>query len=121
MNLAIYYVSYFGLRALLIFGVARILHRSGARFLNDAFNGDRQLISSVSRLLDTGFYLVSIGVTFASFDLFDHLFDWQQMVRVELMSLGWFMFLLGGIHMVNLLLLALFRRRNAASAAPVAG
>ena len=57
----IYYVVYLGACALLIAGLGWTFHRAGQVFLKDAFAGNTTLVDAVARLLDIGFYLVSVG------------------------------------------------------------
>jgi hypothetical protein len=107
-----YYVTYLALCAALILWVAQTLHRSGAVFLNDAFRGDASLIRSVSHLLDVGFYLICIGYVLITVRTFTWLENLDQVFQTEIYKLGFFLLLLGAIHLFNLLLLAIFRRRG---------
>ncbi|HEY6491600.1 MAG: hypothetical protein WCC26_07870 [Terracidiphilus sp.] len=112
--LAVYYLSYLGLCALLVLWVARTLRSSGAVFLHDAFHGDTALIGSVTRLLDIGFYLVCAGYVLITVRNYAWLQNLDQVFQSEVYKIGFFLLLLGAIHLFNLLLLALFRRRTVA-------
>lgn len=107
-----YYVTYVALCAALILWVAHTLHRSGAVFLNDAFRGDASLIRSVTHLLDVGFYLIRIGYVLLTVRNYAWLQNLDQVFQSEIYKLGFFLLLLGAIHLFNLLLLAIFRRRG---------
>jgi hypothetical protein len=54
MWIEIHYITYLGAAAL-IFWLARIFHRAGALFLNDAFVGNPVLTRLDIQLLDVGF------------------------------------------------------------------
>lgn len=116
--LTFYYVSYLALCAVLIFWVSKTLHNSGAVFLHDAFRGDEALIRSVTHLLDIGFYLVCIGYVLITARNYSWLQNLDQVFQSEVYKIGFFLLLLGAMHLFNLLLLALFRRRAAAHPTP---
>jgi hypothetical protein len=123
MHQAIYYVSYLGICAALIFWLARILNRSGAIFLHDSFGDKEVLIRSIAHLLDIGFYLLSFGYVALTTRV-----NWEvwpnetltQTLGFELSEIGGFLLLLGSVHLFNLLLLAIFRRRTVVSPTSVA-
>jgi len=118
MNQTIYYVSYLGICAALILWLARILNRSGAIFLHDSFGDKEVLIHSIAHLLDIGFYLLSFGYVALSIRI-----NWEiwpnerlgQVLGFEVSEIGGFLLLLGSVHLFNLLLLAIFRRRTVVS------
>ena len=113
--LTFYYVSYLGLCAVLVFWVAKTLHSSGAVFLHDAFRGDAALIRSVTHLLDIGFYFVCVGYVLITARNYSWLQNLDQVLQSEVYKIGFFLLLLGAMHLFNLLMLALFRRRAAAN------
>jgi hypothetical protein len=123
MYQTIYYVSYLAICAALIFWLARILNRFGAIFLHDSFGDKQVLIPSIAHLLDIGFYLLSFGYVALSIRV-----NWQiwpnetltQVLGFELGEIGGFLLLLGFVHLFNLLLLAIFRRRTVVSPSPAA-
>ena len=57
----VYYWLYLGASAILIAALGRTFHRAGGVFLRDAFAENAKLVDAVARLLDIGFYLVSVG------------------------------------------------------------
>lgn len=110
-SLLIFYAVYLGGCAFLIAFLGRLLHRSGSDILQDAFGPNTPLARSVTRLLDVGFYLMSLGYVGATFMPFGTSSNYGWMIEMALQKLGWFLLLLGPVHLFNLLLLALFRRR----------
>jgi len=115
LYLATYYVLYLGLCAVLIAWLGRALHRSGAVVLQDAFGGNTMVALSVARLLDIGFYLVSVGYVAITYRTFWQLIDsYRSAIESAVGKAGGFMLLLGFAHVLNLLILAIFRRRGAA-------
>jgi hypothetical protein len=117
-----YYCVYLGACAILIAGLGWTFHRAGGVFLKDAFAGNTTLVGAVARLLDIGFYLVSVGYVALTYSLtyFPNL-DWSWLLRIISWKVGGLMLLLGVAHLFNLLLLALFRQRRAAPTVPAAG
>jgi hypothetical protein len=55
------YVPYSIACGVLIAGLAIVLHWAGDIFLHDSFRDKPELARAVARLLDIGFYLVSVG------------------------------------------------------------
>ncbi|MGA9671386.1 MAG: hypothetical protein WBQ94_19400, partial [Terracidiphilus sp.] len=102
----------------LIFWLGRVLHRAGVTLLDEAFHGKPTLIKAIGQLLDIGFYLMSIGYLTAWAAL-----DWQmstfgQVAQAVSGRVGGLLLMLGCVHLFNLLLLALFRRRTVFATAP---
>ena len=115
-----YYFVYLSGCAALILWLAWLLHRSGAIFLEDAFNGNVRLVCSVSQLLDVGFYLVGVGYVATTFRTYEFFRSYDQVAVVTIQKLGWFLLVLGPVHLFNLLLLALFRRKTTTRGLPSA-
>lgn len=116
-----YYCVYLGACALLISGLGWTFHRAGGVFLKDAFAGNTTLVDAVARLLDIGFYLVSVGYVALTYSTMFPTMDLGWVLKIISMKIGGLMLLLGIAHLFNLLLLALFRQRRAAGSAPAAG
>ena len=116
-----YYCVYLGACALLIAGLGWTFHRAGGVFLKDAFAGNTTLVDAVARLLDVGFYLVSLGYVALTYSTMFPTMDLGWVLKIVSMKVGGLMLLLGVAHLFNLLLLALFRQRRTAGAAPVTG
>jgi hypothetical protein len=114
--LGTYYCVYLGACALLIAALGRIFHRAGRVFLKDAFAGNTTLVDAVARLLDIGFYLVSVGYVAISYSTEWPIIDYATLAKIAIAKVGGLMLLLGVAHLFNLLLLALFRQRRMAAA-----
>jgi hypothetical protein len=115
-----YFILYSVLCAGLIVSLAIVLHNAGDVFLNDSFPARPELAKAVARLLDIGFYLVSLGYVALTFQTFMPLETITQVTQAISIKVGCFLLLLGAMHFFNLLLLAIFRRRGPATAATVA-
>jgi hypothetical protein len=113
-----YYISYAVTCGILVAGLAIVLHWAGDVFLHDAFPARPDLAGAVARLLDIGYYMVSAGyiaVTFRSWVRFDTAMD---VVDVIATKAGFFLLLLGFLHTVNILILAVFRGRRDVANSP---
>jgi hypothetical protein len=114
-----YYVLYGIACAALVAGLARILHWAGDVFLKDAFRERPDQAQAVARLLDIGFYLVSVGyvsTTYRSWVYFTRPVDVADVLATKL---GILLLLLGFLHVFNILVLAIFRGRQGAGHAPI--
>lgn len=112
-----YYVAYLVVCSVLIAGLAVVLHWAGDVFLRDAFRDRPDLARAVARLLDIGFYLVSVGyvaVTFRSWVQFNRAIDVADVLATKA---GIFLLLLGFLHVFNILVLAVFRGHREAAPA----
>jgi hypothetical protein len=113
--LTTYYCLYLGACALIVVFLGWVLHRTGRVFLNDALAGNATLVSAVSRLLDIGFYLVSLGYV----GLFYHpmwlVNDLATALKLAITRTGGLLLVLGVAHVFNLLVLAILRARGSAS------
>jgi hypothetical protein len=113
MLLEMYFTIYLGCCAIVIALLGFILHRSGAIFLNNAFAGNHTLARAVGKLLDAGFYLLSLGYVGLScvpdWEINDH----ATLAKSVIGKIGGLLVLMGVGHTINVLLLALFRQRSA--------
>jgi hypothetical protein len=114
MLLDLYYAIYLGSSTIVIGAAGCIFHRSGAVFLNNAFACNRTLARAVARLLDMGFYLLSLGYVGLSC-MVNHweVRDCEDLVKMIVTKVGGLLVLMGAGHTFNLLVLALFRSRSA--------
>jgi hypothetical protein len=109
-----YYAIYLGCCALLIGVLGFVLHRSGAIFLNNAFAGNHTLARAVGRLLDMGFYSLSLGYVGLSCVVTNwEVRDCADLMKVVVGKAGGLFLVLGIGHVFNLLVLAVFWRRSA--------
>ena len=113
MLLDVYYALYLGSCTVIIATLGIIFHRSGAVFLNNAFAGNHTLARAVGRLLDLGFYMLSLGYVGLScipdWDIGDRL----TLAKSVVGKTGGLLLVVGIGHTFNMLLLALFRSRSA--------
>ena len=113
-QMATYYLSYLTASAAIVFWLARTFHRFGSIFLREAFRGDESIVAALTHLLDIGFYLMTIGYVALTWrgpgSGFFPDYDWVAVTVVE--KLGGFLIFVGCLHLFNLLLLAIFRRRT---------
>jgi|1185.fasta_scaffold222489_1 hypothetical protein len=105
------YALYIGLSLLLVVWVGRTLHRDGAVFLRDVFDGD-DLARAVNRLLLVGFYLVNIGFVLLTSSLGAEAVDAADRYRHLTVKLGAVALLLGLMHFMNLSALNRARQRR---------
>jgi hypothetical protein len=118
MYLTTYYVAYLTISVALILWLGRILHRAGAVLLDEAFHDKPALVAAVSHLLDIGFYLMSVGYVIAWTGTYFPMDTFSMVIQIVSGKVGGFLLMLGCVHLFNLLLLALFRRRTFVSATP---
>jgi hypothetical protein len=116
-----YYVTYAIACGLLIAGLTIVLHWAGDVFLEDSFREQPHLVRAVGRLLDIGFYLVSVGYVAVTFRSYQPYNTWGTVADVVATKLGIFLIVLGVLHVFNLLVLAIFRGRRNGAPAPAAG
>jgi hypothetical protein len=109
---AAYYTVYLFACLLLIVALQFVLRRAGALVLHGAYNSNPTFARAVCRLLDVGYYLVCLGYVTLTFQTEMPLNTVAQLIQVLTLKLGFFLLLLGALHVFNLLLLALFRRRT---------
>jgi hypothetical protein len=118
MYLTTYYVAYLAISAALIFWLGRVLHRAGTVLLDEAFHDRPALVAAVSHLLDIGFYLMSIGYVTAWTGTYFPMDTFTMVIQIVSGKVGGFLLMLGCVHLFNLLLLAIFRRRTFVAANP---
>jgi hypothetical protein len=110
MNIAGCYLSYLVISVILTVWVARTLHSSGRVFLLDAFHGNADLADSVNRLLVVGFYLINVAYIALALKTTDPLVTLRQIIELESTKIGVVLLILGGMHFLNILVLAKMRR-----------
>lgn len=107
------YLIYLGLSLVLTFWVARTLHKNGAVFLVEVFQGDESLARSVNHMLVVGFYLLNLGYISLVMKVVEHARDWTSAAETLSSKLGLVLLVLGGLHMFNLFVLNKIRRGRA--------
>jgi len=103
------YLVYLVISITLTVWVARTLHKRGAIFLVDAFQGNAELAASVNHLLVVGFYLINIG--FVTLALKSNATVTSSRAAIEMLSdkLGFILLVLGGMHFFNLFVFSRIR------------
>ncbi len=114
-HLVTYYSVYLGVCVIFIAALGRVLHRAGRTFLADAFAGNTVLVGAVQRLLDIGFYLVSLGYVTLTYSTVLQMDSWDQVIDIVSWKVGGLLLVLGVAHIFNLLVLAVLRMRGNAS------
>ena len=112
MDQEIFYIAYFSLCAALVIWLSRMLRRSGTVFLRDAFRERSETVLALGRLLDTGLCLVSGGYLAITLPNYLPLHKPGEVVLAIVGRLGGFLLVLGFMHFLNLLILALVRQRS---------
>lgn len=117
------YLVYVLISVTLTIWVARTLHKRGAIFLVDAFQGNVELAASVNHLLVVGFYLINIG--FVALALKSTAAVANSRAAIEMLSdkLGFVLLTLGGMHFFNLFVFSRIRahgRNSGPRRSPVA-
>jgi hypothetical protein len=112
MFLTGFYLSYLAISLFLTVWVARMLHRSGAVFLRDAFQGNVELADSVNRLLVVGFYLVNIGYIALALKTNFPPNTLRETIELQSTKLGLVVLILGIMHCFNVLVLGTLRFMN---------
>ncbi|MVU82215.1 hypothetical protein GPX89_33880 [Nocardia sp. ET3-3] len=111
MNLVVVtYATYAVVSLAVTFWVARVLHRTGARFLVDVMNGDGDLAEAVNHLLVIGFWLVNAGFVALALRISGPVVDARAAIEDLASKLGMVLLVLGGMHFANLIALNKIRR-----------
>src|SRR6266849_3153272 len=95
ITIVVSYVVYLLISVTLTVWVARTLHKRGAIFLVDAFQGNAELAASVNHLLVVGFYLINIGFVSLALKSDALLQDWRGGIELMSSKLGFVMLVLG--------------------------
>ncbi len=106
------YLVYLLISVNLTIWVARTLHKRGAIFLQDAFQGSAELAASVNHLLVVGFYLINIGFVSLALKSNAHIVTAREAIEMLSDKVGWVLLILGGMHFFNLFVLSLIRGRG---------
>ena len=113
------YLAYILISVNLTIWVARTLHKRGAIFLIDAFQGNRELADSVNHLLVVGFYLINIGFVSLALKTADIINTSRAAIELLSDKVGMVLLILGGMHFFNLYVFSRIRRSARTSRPPV--
>ncbi|MBL0327978.1 MAG: hypothetical protein IPP64_00825 [Bacteroidetes bacterium] len=117
------YSIYLPIAVALTIWVARTLHANGKVFLVDIFHGQNELAISVNKLLQVGFYLISLGFAIIKLEINprweydkvtgqnfqEQINNSQSMIEELSYKLGSFILILGLMLFINLFLLLILR------------
>jgi hypothetical protein len=117
------YSIYLPIAVALTIWVARTLHINGKVFLVDIFHGYQDLAVSVNKLLQVGFYLISLGYAVINLEIspgwnydeslahkvVNYVNSPQRMIEELSYKLGAFILILGLMLFINLFLLLILR------------
>jgi hypothetical protein len=109
MNIAAIYSFYIAISLAMTIWVARTLHTNGRLFLVDAFRGNEPLADAVNHLLVVGFYLVNLGYILLALKTTDPLSTTREIIESESWKIGVVVLILGIMHIINIIILALMR------------
>lgn len=117
--IAIVYLSYLAISAVLVFVLARILGKHGEVFLEDVFEGNPRLAHAVNKLLVVGFYLFNLGFACSNLPNGRGIMSMDQGIEVFASAFASLLFALAGMHFFNLFIFRMIRRsRSRAIVAP---
>jgi hypothetical protein len=124
MNYIVFaYSLYLAIAVALTIWVARTLHTNSKVLLVEIFHGENELAVSVNKLLQVGFYLISIGFAIIRLEIrpewrldevtrtnmLQEINNTQSMIEVLSYKLGSFILILGLMLFVNFFLLLILR------------
>jgi cytochrome c biogenesis protein CcdA len=118
MYIVISYIVYLVISVNLTIWVARTLHKNGAVFLLEAFQGNRELAASVNHLLVVGFYLINLGYVALALKTGAAILSTRAAIEMVSDKIGYVMLILGGMHFFNLYVFARIRRRATGTPPP---
>jgi hypothetical protein len=111
------YIAYAVIALGLTVGLARVLFRSGAVFLEDVFKDTPKMAEAVNRLLVVGFYLLNLGYA-ALIMKATGAFTAVEAAEVLAWKLGGLLVSLGAMHFFNMYLFFRIRRRSQLAVLP---
>jgi len=99
--------------------LGRILYRNGVFFLARIFRTQPNWVFPINTLLLIGFYLVNLGFVFVYFSQKQDITTFLQVFEFLSTRLGTVYFLLGGMHLFNILVLIIIERNLERSNTPM--
>ena len=110
MFTSIAYATYIFISVLITILVSRTLSKNGEIYLIEGFGGDEQLAKSVNHMLVVGFYLLNLGFVLLRLQASNDLNSLDQLLLYIANNIGMVMFILGGMHFLNMFLIHRFRQ-----------
>jgi hypothetical protein len=112
MDLAVVgYVIYIALSVALTLWVARKLSQNGQVYLADVFRNER-VGAALNQLLVVGFYLVNFGFVALWLSTDAQVSTVRDVLQVLSVKMGTVLLVVGGLHLVNLLIFSRVRRNG---------
>lgn len=118
------YIIYLALCGVITIKVGTTLHQNGRIFLIQNFNGNEAVADAINNMLLVGFYLVNFGFVLLALQVGGSPNDPVEMIQFLSAKIGMAVLVLGGMHFMNMYVLANLRRfvskkPSAAECAPV--
>ena len=121
MSAVIAYGIYTTVSLALTFYIARTLYRHGGMFLEEVFDGDKDVANAVNHLLVVGFWLINFGYIALTLKVSGDLDTARQGFEALALKLGGVSLVLGAMHFFNLFVLTRMKRnRRVAKQGPAA-
>jgi len=96
--------------AIVILFVGKTLYKNGRPFLINVFHGNISLADSINKLLLVGYYLVNIGYTVIALRIWQQIDSTQNLVGILSYKIGLIVFILGIMHVFNVISLVIVER-----------
>jgi len=112
LNILKFYSIYIVVSLGIAIWVGMTLRRNGRTFLYYSFPGHEVLADALNHLLQVGFYLANLGYIAAVFRTYDPLNSPQAALEAGVPKLGGVMLIMGFVHLFNMLIFAVLRRRS---------
>jgi len=116
--IVVMYLAYAALSVGLTIWVAQTLSRNGRVFLVDVFGGNDDLADAVNRLLVVGFYLINLGYVALALRTADQVETTRAAVETLSYKVGLVLLVLGGMHLMNVLVFSRVRSRALGAGTP---
>jgi hypothetical protein len=105
------YLIYLGICIPVVLFVGWTLHRNGRVFLVEIFDGKEHLADSINHLLIVGFYLSATGFVSILLSAGTEPADTAEAIESLSILVGGVLFVLGGTHLLNMVLLSWARKQ----------
>jgi len=113
MNLNILAYTVYGLlTCYIILWVGRQFHQNGRVFIISLFGRDISLADTTNNLLLMGYYLFNIGYAIIQFSYWSQIQSLDELVSSIALKTGRLLFVLVGLHYLNMLSIYLFAKRK---------
>ena len=107
---SIAYLIYLAVSVPLVVYVGRTLHRHGAMFLREVFQGNDALADAVNHLLVVGFYLLNLGYVSLFLRTGDAVVGGEGVLELVSKKVGVVAIVLGLVHLANVWVFNTLRR-----------